>query len=526
MLSSMSPHVHHTPAHIGLLARVGRLCSLLALVALTWSARGQLVLSNFSAAKPIKIMPIGDSITDDCAVSGAWRSHLQSLLDTNGYAFTNVGRQLSSASTGFTRLRHEGYCGSVIAAPGVYGPAHNYASADNYLLKIVPEALAITNNQPDLVLVLIGANDLGRGRNPYVVATNDMPNLLDIIFSNAPSANVLLAKPTMLLNATAGYGTFATNVPIYNTALQTMVNQRRGLGQKVFLADMYSAVDYATMFGSDHLHPNPLGLQAIAKEWFARIKAISIGSTQSTSVLVNGGAVWKYFDNGQDLGTNWAQSSFDDSGWNSGPARLGYGDPAVATMIGYGPEPTNKYPTAYFRHAFVVPEGVAITNLSLRLARAGGAVVWLNGQEAFRTNLASGPITYTNLAKSVYPAHMTSTYYPTTLAVPPLPAGTNLLAVEVHQFSPSYSSFGFDLELIGSGYVIPPPTLSIAHEGESLQLNWSLLSGAGHSLYSTTNLTATEAWTLATAVVQTNNGRIVVTQAPDTSARYYRLQKP
>jgi hypothetical protein len=32
------------------------------------SARGELVLANFSAAHPIKIMAIGDSITDDCVL--------------------------------------------------------------------------------------------------------------------------------------------------------------------------------------------------------------------------------------------------------------------------------------------------------------------------------------------------------------------------------------------------------------------------------------------------------------------------
>ena len=114
------------------------------------------------------------------------------------------------------------------------------------------------------MLILIGANDLGRGRNPWVVATNDMPNLLSVIFSNTPNANIILAKTTTLLNAGIGYNVYATNVPIYNAALQAMVNQRRALGQNVFLADMFSAVDYGTGFLSDHLHPNDAGYQAMA----------------------------------------------------------------------------------------------------------------------------------------------------------------------------------------------------------------------------------------------------------------------
>jgi lysophospholipase L1-like esterase len=124
------------------------------------------------------------------------------------------------------------------------------------------------------MLILIGANDIGRGRDPFQVATNDMATLLSIIFSNAPNVYVGLAKITSLQNGNAGglpYGNYATNVPIYNANLQNLVNQRRTLGQKVFLADMYSAVDYNTMFFGDHVHPNSLGLQAIAKEWLARL---------------------------------------------------------------------------------------------------------------------------------------------------------------------------------------------------------------------------------------------------------------
>lgn len=471
-------------------------------------------------------MPIGDSITDDCSYVGAWRAPLQPLLDTNGFAFTNVGRLISSALSGFTKRRHEGYCGTVIASPGVFGPVYSYDQANNYLWKITRDALANTNNRPDLVLVLIGANDIGRGRNPYRVATNDMPALLEIIFSNAPNAHVLLAKTTTLLNATFGYSAYATNVPIYNAALQAMVNRRRALGQNVFLADMFSAVDYATMFNGDHLHPNPTGLRAIAKEWFERIQTITIRTNLYAATLINGGAVWKYSDTGQDLGTNWAQPDFDDAGWSEGPARLGYGDPTVATSVSYGPDATNKYPTTYFRRWFTVPEGVTITNLNFRLARAGGAAVWLNGQEMFRTNLPGGPIAYTNFALTATTGFAAHIFYPTNLAVTNLPAGTNLLAVELHQSSATNSTLGFDLELIATGVRRPPPSLGITPTSGNLALTWPQSNGAGYVLYSTTNLAATGNWTTVEATTETNAGQISVTLPQEEPAKFFRLQRP
>ncbi len=80
----------------------------------------------------------------------------------------------------------------------------------------------------------------------------------------------------------------------------------------------------------------------------------------------------------------------------------------AATAVSFGPDPNNKFVTTYFRRQFVVPWNVVITNLNFRLARADGAVVRLNGQEMFRTNLPSGPVAYTNLALAAmtgYTAH-------------------------------------------------------------------------------------------------------------------------
>ncbi len=500
------------------------------LFALAWivvlaTAHSELALSDFSAAHPLKIMPVGDSITDDCVINGAWRAPLQPLLEASGIAFTNVGRLTSAGFTGFTQRRHEGYCGSVIAWPGVFA-VYNYSTTNAYLQKIVSDALAITNNRPDLILVLIGANDIGRGRDPWQVATNDMPGLLSVIFSNVPNANVLLAKTTTLQNAGLGYGSYATNVPIYNAALQAMVNQRRAQGENIFLADMFSAVDYSTMFLSDHLHPNPLGLKAIAEEWATRIETVLVRSNRTTQVLIHGGADWKYCDTGADLGTNWVQPDYDDSAWGSGVARLGYGDSAIATTVSYGADPTNRNITTYFRRPFVVPCNAVITNLDLRLARTGGAVVWLNGQELFRTNLPAGPIVFTNRALRPVFGYASHVYYPASLAVTNLATGTNWIAVEMHQFYPSITTLGFDMELIGSGPLLPTPSLSIAQSGNDIRLSWPAADGGGFALHSTTNLAATESWTAAMSPAQTNSGQVVVTQSLNAGMQFFRLQRP
>ena len=61
--------------------------------------------------------------------------------------------------------------------------------------------------------------------------------------------------------------------------------------------------------------------------------------------LVATGSVWRYYDKGQNLGTNWISFAFNDAGWSNGPAQLGYGDGDEATIVNYGPNSANKYIT-------------------------------------------------------------------------------------------------------------------------------------------------------------------------------------
>ena len=155
------------------------------------------------------------------------------------------------------------------------------------------------------------------------------------------------------------------------------------------------------MLNSDGTHPNATGLAAIANEMMFRIAAITTRPDSVMTPFILGGSVWKYSDQGLDLGTNWSQPGFDDSTWSQGAGRLGYDIVGVTTTVGYGTNSTNKYITTYFRNTFVVPDGVSYTNLSVRLNRADGAVVWLNGQELYRVNLPAGPITNQTLATTL-----------------------------------------------------------------------------------------------------------------------------
>jgi hypothetical protein len=171
------------------------------------------------------------------------------------------------------------------------------------------------------------------------------------------------------------------------------------------------------------------------------------------SVLVPSGAIWKYLDNGSNQGTAWRARTFGDSAWKSGAAPLGYGDGDEATIVSYGPDSSAKYITTYFRHAFTVPDPSAVGALSLGVLRDDGAVVYLNGTEVFRTNMPGGTIGAATLASTALGGSDETTYV--TAAVNPglLAAGTNVLAVEIHQAGATSSDISFDLRLTASSSV-------------------------------------------------------------------------
>jgi hypothetical protein len=274
----------------------------------------------------------------------------------------------------------------------------------------------------------------------------------------------------------------------------------------------------------------PHTLSAVATDNGGRVMAsdlvtftVSIPTISTT--LISAGSIWKYLDDGSNQGTNWAQRSFNDAGWAFGPARLGYGGDGEATVLSYGPNANSKYLTYYFRKLFTVADDLVITNLGFRLVRDDGAVGYLNGVEVFRSNMPIGPITYTTLASTNNNGPDEQTFFPGTASAARLVSGTNVLAVEVHQSGATSSDLGFNFELYGVGYRVPPPRLGIQNLSGNVRLTWPS-SATNWNLYATPELSSSSAWTQVQVIPTDANGFKSVTVGGDGPSRFYRLQKP
>ena len=104
------------------------------------------------------------------------------------------------------------------------------------------------------------------------------------------------------------------------------------------------------------------------------------------SELVLAGAEWRYDDSGADLGTAWRAAGYNDAGWATGNAQLGFGDGDEGTVVAAGNV------TYYARTSFEFT-GAQPSALDLGILADDGAVVYLNGTELARENMPAGTIT-------------------------------------------------------------------------------------------------------------------------------------
>lgn len=175
------------------------------------------------------------------------------------------------------------------------------------------------------------------------------------------------------------------------------------------------------------------------------------------------GTSWKYLDNGSNQSNLWRSSNYNDLTWAGGPAPLGYASSGVITTVGFGGNAANKYPTTYFRKTFSISNPSQYLQVTGKIKKDDGAIVYINGTEVYRGNMPTGSIGYTTLASSLG-NNTTINDFQIDPAI--LKDGLNIVAVEIHQQSASSSDVFFDMQLDGS---TQPPAPSITR-GPYLQM--------------------------------------------------------
>lgn len=178
--------------------------------------------------------------------------------------------------------------------------------------------------------------------------------------------------------------------------------------------------------------------------------------------------------------------------------------------------------TSYMRKRFVVNDDFSQARINIRHQIDDGAVFYLNGTEIYRINMPAGTPSYGTFASSAVEGGCT------TVTVSGrgtnFVQGTNVLAVELHQFNeittPQHDTF-FDVEL-GVSYPKFPiiPMLTIARTGTVanpvVNVRWATNTPGWRLEHATT---ITGAWSTVTTTT-TNYNATVSQQGP---RRFYRL---
>ena len=187
----------------------------------------------------------------------------------------------------------------------------------------------------------------------------------------------------------------------------------------------------------------PITLKAVAPVGFRFKGWKSTGTTQMKSVFATA-EEWKYYDSGSLDGASWKSSSYNDSQWKKGLARIGYDNNNWHTGLKTTTE--GYLTTYYFRKSFNLADNPSATDeFILDYVIDDGMIVYINGVEAGRYNMPSGTILYNDVATTH--AHNNPDTGQMTLKGSLFKKGKNVIAVEVHNNSTTSSDILWDASL-------------------------------------------------------------------------------
>lgn len=139
---------------------------------------------------------------------------------------------------------------------------------------------------PDIVLLMIGTNDLGMFQRTPAATLGYYDALLTKLTSLRPSAHIVCATLIPYTGAdfvgtspVKDYSHREADQVAFNTSLVGLVAAHRAAGHRVQLSDMRQKISVArasTMIGADGVHPTQAGYNAIAEGWFEAMQNVPL----------------------------------------------------------------------------------------------------------------------------------------------------------------------------------------------------------------------------------------------------------
>lgn len=237
----------------------------------------------------VKIMALGDSITDGYWTGGGYRKYLCRELAQKGYSDIDMVGPRGGNTESFN------YNGEYVTYDGNYAGYSGYAiqymtgtETRQGILETINGNYGNGKNMieaydPDVVLLQIGTNDILSNYNDGI--TDRLENLIDTILAGMDGADDLLYVSTIPdINIAERYDWLWTYgmsysadpegftnkvqgcIDAYNASIRELVAEKQAAGERVAFADINSVVDQNTDL-YDGVHPNEAGYENMGSYW-------------------------------------------------------------------------------------------------------------------------------------------------------------------------------------------------------------------------------------------------------------------
>lgn len=200
----------------------------------------------------VKIMPLGNSITQSNAQHNSYRRALWFKLKNGGYSVDFVGSQTSN------------YGGPPLNPDfDMDSEGHWGWRADELLGSIAGWAATY---RPDVVLMHVGSNDMIQGQT--VESTiSEIGQIIDRLQVANPNVKILMAK---LIPTTLGAN---ANITALNNALPSLASQKTSAQSSVTIVDQNTGFNAATDT-FDGVHTTEGGEEKMAAKWYQALQSL------------------------------------------------------------------------------------------------------------------------------------------------------------------------------------------------------------------------------------------------------------
>ncbi len=216
-------------------------------------------VKNTQNKSPIKILPLGDSITCASKYKLSYRYPLWKHLVDAGKQVEFIGSQIEKGNGG--RKNWDNYKGLPFT-PANEG--HSGWRADQILngLENGKEKgldTWLSSYNPDIALIHLGTNDMYQKQTPESTR-DEIAQIITKLRANNSNVKVVLARVIPMRTD--------ASILRLNQLLTHLAQQMNRPNSPVVSVDMYSGFNIDTDMQKDKIHPNASGEEKMAKRWF------------------------------------------------------------------------------------------------------------------------------------------------------------------------------------------------------------------------------------------------------------------